>query len=191
MNSINLSIFRSINDLGFNLTFLNPVIIFIAQYGVYFLALWMILHWFFSREKVRTRMVLAGSLFAFFLSEVIGKVLGRFIVHPQPFATLPHVNQLVSHEIDNSFPSDHTILFFSICMMLFLGSKSSKRSLYLVAATLVGISRIWVGVHYPVDILVAALIGITVSSILYPFIIHSRMVTTFTKKTKESNIDIK
>ncbi|HWO97842.1 MAG TPA: undecaprenyl-diphosphatase [Bacillus sp. (in: firmicutes)] len=198
MNSINIFLFRVINDLGFHLAVFNPIMVFIAEYGVFLLALWMILQWFFSKEKVRTRIILTGSLLAFFVSEVIGKVLGIFIAHPQPFATLPNVNQLISHEIDNSFPSDHTILFFSICMTLFLGSKSSKRVSYLVAAALVGFSRIWAGVHYPIDVLVAAFIGIFVSSILYPVITQSKILalminayTRLSEKLKETNIGSK
>ncbi|MBO1583251.1 undecaprenyl-diphosphatase [Bacillus sp. XF8] len=189
MNSINNFLFRSINDLGFHLTVLNPVMVFMAEYGVFLLAIWMILHWFFTKKKVRVRTVLAGSLLAFLFSEVIGKMLGKFIAHPQPFATLPNVNQLISHEIDNSFPSDHTILFFSICMMLFLGSQSSKRVSYLIAATIVGFSRIWVGVHYPIDVLAAAFIGIFVSIILYPVITHSkiliRIINTYNRFTEK------
>lgn len=176
MNSVNISLFRLINDLGFQLKFMNPIIAFIAEYGVFLLAFWMILCWFSTHEKVHARVVLLGSLISFLISEVIGKVLGTFIEHPQPFAALPDVTQLISHEIDNSFPSDHTILFFSICMMFFLGSKSSKRVFYLIAASIVGIARIWAGVHYPIDILVAALIGILVASILYPIITRSKVL---------------
>jgi undecaprenyl-diphosphatase len=168
--------------------------VFFAEYGVYLLALWMVFQWFFTKEKVRTRIVMVGSIFAFLLSEVIGKVLGIFVSHPQPFATLPKVNQLISHEIDNSFPSDHTILFFSICMMLLLGSKSSKRFFYLVVASIIGFSRIWVGVHYPIDVLTAAFIGILVSIVLYPVIIRSKILAQiinaynhYTKKSKKAN----
>lgn len=197
MNSIDISLFRSINDLGFHITYLNPVMVLVAEYGVYLLALTMILQWFLTKEKVQKRMILIISLVSFFVSEVIAKVLGKFVEHPQPFATLTNVNQLVSHEIDNSFPSDHTILFFSICMTLFLGSNSNKRVLYLVAASIVGFSRIWVGVHYPIDVIVAAFIGIVVSSILYPTIsrlrIIKRLILTynrFTDKIKGSHLDI-
>lgn len=176
MNSLDISLFRFINDLGFHWTFFNPILVFITEYSVYILAFWMIFQWFFIKEKVRTRTILAGAILSFIISEMIGKVLGVFVEHPQPFATLPHVNQLISHEIDNSFPSDHTLLFFSICMMLFLGSKSSKRIFYLLIAALVGFSRIWVGVHYPMDVLVAAFIGTIVSSMLFPVIIHSKLL---------------
>lgn len=175
MNSMDVYLFRSINNIGFQLPYLNPLMVFIAEYSVVFLALWMIIDWFFTKEKIRTRIVLVGTILAFGVSEAIAKGLGQFISHTQPFAVLPNVNQLISHEIDNSFPSDHTILFFSICMMLFLGSQSKMRISFLLAAAIVGLSRIWVGVHYPFDVLAGALIGIFVSSILYPFITKSKV----------------
>jgi undecaprenyl-diphosphatase len=175
MYSINISVFRAINDLGFHLTFLNPIMVFFAKYGVFLLALWMILFWFLAKEKVWARIVLVGSVVSFVFSEVIGKVLGKFIEHVQPFATLSNVNKLMTHEIDNSFPSDHAILVFSICTMLFLGSKSSKRVSFLIFATMIGFSRIWVGVHYPIDVLIGAFIGIFVSGIFYLIIKHSKI----------------
>lgn len=176
MNSMNIALFRFINDLGLHLNILNPLIVFIAEYGVVVLALWMISLWFWTSEKVQTRATLISATFVFLLSEVIAKIGGLFITHPQPFATLPNVQQLISHEIDNSFPSDHTILFFSICTTLFLTSKSTKRIFYLIAASIVGLARIWVGVHYPIDVLTAAFIGIVVACSLSSFLTRSRIV---------------
>ncbi|WP_110926779.1 undecaprenyl-diphosphatase [Bacillus massiliglaciei] len=182
MNDINLFLFRTINDLGFDLTFLNPIAFFLAEYALFVLALWMIAKWIFTKEKIRTRLVLAGAILSFLCGEVLAKGIGHFISHPQPFASLSHVNQLVAHEVDNSFPSDHTLLFFSICMMLFLGSTSNKRIIYLIAAVLVGLSRIWVGVHYPVDVAAGAAIGILASVLLYPLVIRSKMLTAVIQK---------
>ncbi len=52
------------------------------------------------------------AIVAFVIAEVIGKIAGKFHLNYQPFAVLPDVNKLVDHAVDNSFPSDHTILFF-------------------------------------------------------------------------------
>jgi len=68
--------------------------------------------------------------------------------------------------INNSFPSDHTILFFSFCMSLWL-LKKGKWILWILLAILVGISRIWIGVHYPLEVIVGALIGIISAIIIY------------------------
>ncbi len=72
---------------------------------------------------------------------VIGKIAGEFHLNYQPFAVLPDVNKLVNYTVDNSFPSDHTILFFSICFSFWLVRKKTGW-LWLILAFYVVISRI-------------------------------------------------
>ena len=79
---------------------------------VYILALIILAYWFIGSRK--SRMMVIQAMVAFVIAEVIGKVAGKFHLNYQPFAVLPHVNKLVDHAVDNSFPSDHTILFFNL-----------------------------------------------------------------------------
>lgn len=160
-SQLNVDVFRLINDLGKQYSSLNPFVVFLAEYMLYFLCLAIVLYWFTRTEKNRL-MVIHGGI-AFIGAEIIGKIAGQFYSHHQPFAVLPHVNKLIEHEIDNSFPSDHTILFFSICVSFFLVRKKAGW-LWLVPAFGVAISRIWVGVHFPVDVVVGALLG-TISAL--------------------------
>ncbi|MEQ7052042.1 undecaprenyl-diphosphatase [Paenibacillaceae sp. P-4] len=156
---LNIEMFRGINDLGKQLSFLNPSVVFIAEYTIYLLAASMLLFWF-TRTTANRMMVLQGG-FAFILAELLGKAVGMFHSHHQPFAELPNVSKLIDHSINNSFPSDHTILFFSICASFWLMRKKTGWGwLWLVLAGCVALSRVWVGVHYPVDIAVGAMIGI-------------------------------
>ncbi|CAH2714480.1 Undecaprenyl-diphosphatase BcrC [Neobacillus rhizosphaerae] len=156
ISQVNIDIFRSINDLGKEYNFLNPIAIFMADYMLYVLALGMLVYWFTRTNKNRM-MVLQGGL-AFILAEVLGKIAGTLYYHHQPFAELPNVNKLIEHSIDNAFPSDHSILFFSICFSFWL-VRRKEGWMWLIFACIVGISRIWVGVHYPGDVLAGALIG--------------------------------
>ncbi len=165
-SQLNIDAFRTINDLGKQYPFLNPTMAFVAEYTVYLLALIIVFYWFTRSDK--NRMMVIHAMPAFVLAEVIGKIVGHFHSHYQPFAVLPDVNKLINHEIDNSFPSDHTILFFSICFSFWLVRKK-EWWLWPVLATCVGISRIWVGVHYPVDVAVGALIGIASALLVYRF----------------------
>jgi membrane-associated phospholipid phosphatase len=60
----------------------------------------------------------------------------------------------------NSFPSGHTTLAFALAGLLALSaSRTYQRVLLLVLATLVGASRIAVGIHWPLDVLVGAGLG--------------------------------
>lgn len=153
-----------INDLGKQFAFLNPVAVIVAEYMLYILALAMLVYWFTRNRRNRMMVIQAGL--AFVLAEVIGKLAGKLYEHHQPFAELPHVNKLIDHAINNSFPSDHTILFFSVCVSFWLVRKR-EGWMWLALACCVAISRVWVGVHYPVDIAAGALIGIISALLMY------------------------
>ncbi|RAL22081.1 undecaprenyl-diphosphatase [Thermoflavimicrobium daqui] len=157
LSELNIDLFRLINDLGKQYSFLNPFAVFVAEYTLYFLGLGIAVYWFTRINQNRMMVIHAGI--SFILAEILGKVLGTLHSHYQPFAVLSNVNKLVEHEVDNSFPSDHTILFFSICVSFWLVRKKGGW-LWLLLAFCVGISRIWVGVHYPIDIATGALLGI-------------------------------
>ncbi|MGO4348255.1 undecaprenyl-diphosphatase [Paenibacillus sp. MCAF9] len=160
----NIHLFRLVNDLGKQYPYLNPAMVFIAEFMVYFLVLGVVFIWF-TRHK-QSRMMIVCATITFVFAEIIGKIIGKFHSNNQPFAELANVNKLIEKAVDNSFPSDHTILFFSFCVSFWLFRKGWW-FLWVILASLVGISRIWVGVHYPADVLVGAMISIISSSIVY------------------------
>ena len=164
LSEINIELFRMFNDLGKEIIFLNPIMIFFAKYMKYFLLFGIIMYWF--TRKRENRIMIISSMFAFVVAEVFGAIAGAIHSNNQPFVELNNVNQLIGHAIDNSFPSDHAIEFFSICIT-FLLFKKNLRYVWLAIAILVSISRVWVGVHYPADILVGAILGIIGAALCY------------------------
>lgn len=110
-------------------------------------------------------MIISAGI-AFILAEIIGKLVGEVHSNNQPFAELSNVSKLIEHSIDNSFPSDHTILFFAFSFSFWLFGKRFG-FLWMILAFLVAFSRVWVGVHYPADVIVGGGIGITVAFITY------------------------
>lgn len=154
---MNVSIFRFFNNLGITFPWLDPIAVFVAEYMAYLLLIALVIFWF-TRKRDNRLMVISA-----FVAEVLAYGLARFagLFHQnfQPFAELDHVNKLIEHSIDNSFPSDHTAFFFSICMIFWL-FKKSYRYWWLILAAFVGTSRMLVGVHYPLDVLVGALAGV-------------------------------
>lgn len=123
-----------LNSLGKEFQFFNLPMIIIAEYTVIFLAIFVILFWF-TKDRENKIMLMCASI-AFVLAEIIGKFAGLLHFNHQPFAVLSNTNQLIEKAINNSFPSDHTILFFSFCMSFWL-FKKGKWILWILLAILV------------------------------------------------------
>lgn len=105
------------------------------------------------------------ALISLFLTNVIVIFLKYVVAEPRPFLTLPNVDLLVPVN-GQSFPSGHSASAFAAASLIglkyHLESKGRLRWVIyplFIFAFLVGFSRIYVGVHYPYDVLVGALIG--------------------------------
>lgn len=178
----NVSLFRTINDLGKEYEFLNWLFITIADYTIYALAAVLLVLW--AMNKGRDRLMVICGLVSCLFAVAAGKLIGKLYANQNPFAELQDVSKLIEKEIGNSFPSDHTILFFSICFTFFLFRKKNGY-LWILLALAVGFSRIWVGVHYPADIMAGAAIGILSAWIFYKAIPKMRIGRKLQKKEEK------
>lgn len=93
------------------------------------------------------------------VSFILLKIAGMFPLDHRPF--MDHtLTQLVAHASGKSFPSDHTTVTTAIAMGILLFTGFRKIGwLFLAAAVLIGFSRVFVGIHYPLDILGGLLTG--------------------------------
>ncbi|PRS41085.1 undecaprenyl-diphosphatase [Bacillus sp. NMCC4] len=165
MQGYNEDLFRWVNQLSIDHGYLNPLFIGLAEYTVLLAALMCLFIWFQNRIRTNRRVVVSAG-FTFILAELIGKIAGIFYSNQQPFAEMSHVNLLIQKEVNNSFPSDHTIFIFSVCLIFWLFHK--RHVYWLIIACAVGFSRIWVGVHYPFDVLAGAVIAcLTAVAVVY------------------------
>ncbi len=85
-----------------------------------------------------------------FLKDLIGRI--------RPCNELPDVNILAGCTGSFSFPSSHAVNNFAAAVFFSMLFPKYKAALF-TAATLLALSRIYVGVHYPADIIGGALIG--------------------------------
>ena len=101
-------------------------------------------------------------LFALILSGLIAGLLKLSFQSPRPFTVLENVRQLTIPTEPNSFPSGHTSSTLAVITVLVWKLRENKAVVVLLAlfAFLIGFSRIYVGVHYPLDVLTGAAVGI-------------------------------
>ncbi|MDD5416117.1 MAG: phosphatase PAP2 family protein [Candidatus Daviesbacteria bacterium] len=79
------------------------------------------------------------------------RIIHIFIFKPRPFVTFNFI-PLVQETANTCFPSRHTTIS-AVIAFAFTYFKSKRSLLFLILMLWVGISRVYVGVHYPLDIL--------------------------------------
>lgn len=145
---MNHDLFYLVNDLAGSYGWLDATMIFFAEYAEYLFMLALLVMFLLSAPH-KKNVLYAGATAA--LALLISYLIGVVIELPRPFMVL-EVNQLVEHAPDAAFPSDHSTAAFALAWGLWLRNKTWGTSL-LVLAALIGLSRIFVGVHFPGDIL--------------------------------------
>lgn len=156
------SLFEMINHLAGKFPWLDAVMILSAKYLLVLFALALIIFYLTFQAGQQRLAVLAGvsTLVA------LGIAQGISFLDPRPRPYLTHVARLlIARTSDPSFPSDHATFCFAIATMIWLYHRGLG-SVLLGLALWVGVSRIYVGTHYPTDVLGGAVLGIAVSLII-------------------------
>jgi undecaprenyl-diphosphatase len=159
-------VFRAINN-GWHSTWLDPVFLVLSYTGLgqiqFVLALFLLL----SKELKYMVMPLLANILA---SGVVVTQLSKHLLdRDRPSNLWYAIAQEDWHS--HSFPSGHTTTSFSVAVTLLLMTRGSKREWIgwssLVWASMVGVSRIYRGVHWPTDVLGGACAGAFTACLIY------------------------
>lgn len=108
----------------------------------------------------KTRKAGAAGLFALLLGFICTNLILKPLVHrTRPWLVVEGLNALVSEGDPHSFPSGHTCAAFAAACAWRLYLPNGWGNVGLVLAALMGFSRLYVGVHFPSDVLAGALVG--------------------------------
>jgi len=143
------TIFSVINGLAGASSILDWTGIIITTFGVPFLGLIVLL--------TKKQLVVLKGLTSFVIATAIELGIKAVWHVPRPDAA----NVLVT-ATNSSFPSGHSANAFALAMTLYLYNKKIGIPA-LIFATIIGISRIFVGVHWPIDVAVGIMLGISVA----------------------------
>jgi len=146
------------------MTFVNYIFIFSAKY-LFVLAGIVALIWFWKLPKEEKKEIVIFSIIALPVIYIVSKIGAWLYFDPRPFV-VGHFAPLIPHGPDNGFPSDHVLLISAIASIIFPFSKKISAGVWVIAA-LVGISRVYVGIHHPIDIIGSVIISIVVTAVVY------------------------
>lgn len=109
--------------------------------------------------------VLAWVVIAVFSSDLIALVLKRITDRPRPSVTYAEPEALVRTPLDHSFPSGHAATSFAAATLFARFDRRAAVPLFALAAAIAW-SRVYVGVHYPLDVLGGAVLGVLVGTLV-------------------------
>jgi undecaprenyl-diphosphatase len=179
---VDISLFYFINNTMQNSFFdsIMPVITDIDNWKIVILIVWLALI-VKGGKKGRVAAVLVIVVVGF-NDLLIDQIIKPIVARVRPCNVLPHVHLLVGcGGLESySFPSSHASNVFAAAS--FFGYKYKRLvGIFLSIAVLVGYSRVYVGVHYPFDVLGGAIIGVICAGII---LIIERRICLFIEKRK-------
>ncbi len=141
---------------------LNPLWIWITSLGnVGFIWILMII---ILLARSNTRKIGKVALISFLICVGITFVIKPWVARIRPFDSIPALIPLVQKPLDASFPSGHTSASFSVAWIIYSLYPNKKIGVaVMILAFCIAFSRLYVGVHYPTDVLAGFFIGTCIS----------------------------
>ncbi|SHH95264.1 phosphatase PAP2 family protein [Sporanaerobacter acetigenes] len=145
--------------------FLDKFMYYITNLGGgWFTTGFMMSLFIFGKNKMR--LIGLEGLASLTLSQIFVQILKRSLERERPFNRFDSVNRFNIVLKDYSFPSGHTTASFSIATVMALNFPYIAIPVLLIAL-LVGTSRMYLGVHYPTDVLAGIAVGVFSSLIVH------------------------
>ncbi len=163
--NFDLYFFNLINQFAGKWQWLDLSAIFFAKYFEYILLFYLLL-FLAKNSKKYWVMVKEGLLTAIFARFIIGEIIYKIWFRQRPFVNksahllLPNYNPQ-----EASFPSGHALFYFALSTIIYNYNKKAGILLY-IGSFLIVIARVFVGVHWPLDIIAGAILGIVTGLLL-------------------------
>jgi undecaprenyl-diphosphatase len=159
-------LFTSINRFAVNTPWLHGPLAAYASFGLVVFAGLLLAGWWVARD--RSDRVMASALLAP-VAAVVAVALQQPVIawfdHPRPFVVHPDALVLVARSSDPSFPSDHACVAGAVTAALFLVDRRLG-AVSAVFALLMAFARVYVGVHWPADVLAGLVLGAALGTLV-------------------------
>ncbi len=156
--------FREVNDFARGTGWLHGPVVAYTSYGVVLFGVLLVVGFLLARARrdplLVARSVLAGA--GVVLAVAVNQPIVHAVAERRPYDQLTGVLVLVHRSADASFPSDHATMAGAVAAGLLLVDRRLGLTA-AVAAVLMAFSRVYVGAHFPVDVLAGLAVGVAVA----------------------------
>jgi undecaprenyl-diphosphatase len=157
-------LFGIIFGLAHRNVFADTLAVFLARWVPYLLVIgfFTLLFGAFRKGKERLFYFIQAALIGILGRGVITELIRFFSNRPRPFEVLGFDPLMAHNSFEPSFPSGHAAFYFGLALAAYFMDRKWG-IMYFVLASLIGIARIFVGVHWPLDVVIGTVIGIATS----------------------------
>jgi undecaprenyl-diphosphatase len=171
------SILHTLNDFLYHHDAVeDPLLFYINASEALFVATLGLLFLLANGERWRAwrRTAVAAALSAG-LALAVGKVISELVDRSRPFVVDPSGVHLFSgHTADPGFPSDHATGAFAVAMAIWLRDRRWG-TVALIAAAVLSVGRVAIGVHFPSDVVAGAALGCGAALLLHAHPLRARV----------------
>lgn len=152
---------------------------YIADLPIFFLPIFLVFMWLYYviKNKNEQKISLLFLLYSTFVALFINIIIQKLVHFDRPETALENSENLILEHIpDASFPSDHTAVSIAFVTALYLFGYKKVALIFLPFAFAMNISRIVVGVHWPLDVIVGTIIGFLSAIFVYKVVQHFEII---------------
>lgn len=158
MFSLDRAVFQFIYAAGHHNVFWDVLAVFFAEWLPYLLcAAFLVLVYYQKGWRRKVYLFCEGALAIILARGIVATAFHYFYHHPRPFVFYSFTP--LFGESGSSFPSGHATWFFALALVVWFANRKWGWW-FLALTTLMGIARVYAGVHWPMDIVGGAAIGL-------------------------------
>jgi len=187
-SQIDGSWYTSVTNFARDTSWLNGIMDAYTSYGIALFVLFILAAWWIARRADTATMTAALAVPAAAVAAyVVNDIIKALVAEPRPCHAYPR-DFLLAHcppVSDYAFPSNHSVVTAAMAAALFLISWRLG-VLAVLATALMGFSRVYVGAHYPHDVIAGLLVGVVMG--LFTAVALRRYATPLVERLRETRL---
>ncbi|HEQ1858726.1 TPA: undecaprenyl-diphosphate phosphatase [Providencia alcalifaciens] len=160
LEQLNLDLFNLINATPESASGTIALATVIAKRLILIFPLFTVACWFWGAQSnmTRQRAFACKTAYAIVIGLVISWLIGYFAPHERPFV-MGIGSNFLDHDATPSFPSNHGTIVFTFVFAFLFWLRTWVGFVFMVPAIVIAWSRIYLGVHWPLDMVGAFILG--------------------------------